>query len=806
MKPNFFTLLILLFLMPAITQAQNVFYSDSSDTYVCDTTYYLNVAPNSADFSGWNYGHFVINASNIINSNLSLDVNWGDGTTTTHTGTAVTSGTAIAWNTPLSHLYSTGGNYTLVLILTDLTNNNTYTSTLDIIMGACNQYIYTSGIVDCDNDGNNDSTIVAQIPVAITNGNQFYYGSTTPNGTVFYQVIPGDYQVVVDPNWLTNNGYLVSSITPDSITAGFFTNTGTVQITLICDSTLFTSNCLNGTVFCDGNNNGIMDSTDTPLANAPISLFLMSGGGSGNTYTATTDVNGLYSINYTGFNGIGHVTVDQSWLNSNGYVMTNTSLDTVSDLDCANNPVQNIAVICDTNVLGIGCINGYVFCDDNGNGILDTAETVFSNAPVTLNGLGGQITVYTDSTGYYSYTGWQLSGGNIFVSIDQTWQSNNNAFVPSNGIFLNNLNCSNNNQANLGLNCNTALPCADLWTTVTPWIGYYQNTTNSIILKYGNYGSSAPGSYTVTLDYPSGVTPVLSSINNPNYTISGNTITWTLTSNNSYMYHSDIIYFTTPAGIPDSTWHLFSSTISTSSDCDSSNNYSTLGMLVGVSYDPNDKSVNKPYVVDPAVQDQYTYVIRFQNTGTAPAQDVFILDTLSTNLDWTTFELIKASHQMQLVELGNGVIKFDFPQIWLPDSTSNEPASHGHVIYRIKELASLTEGDAIENTAYIYFDQNAPIVTNTTVNLNTDISDLGITANGSLEFVVFPNPAVNQVNVQSESMIKTIRIIDLSGRLVYESTANNNLESINIQNLSSGTYHIEVISEEGTGRKLFIKE
>ena len=804
MKTNFFSLFILLFLMPLAAKAQNTFYSDSSDTFVCDTSYYLNIAPNSPDFSGWNYGHFVINSSNILNSSLTLDIDWGDGSTTSHTGTAVSSGTAIVWNIPLSHTYATSGSYTLNLTLVDVTNNTTYTSALDIIMGACNQYIYTSGIVDCDNDGNTDSTMTSQIPVTISSATQFFFGNTTPNGTLFYQIPPGNYQIGVDQTWLTNNGYLVSSITPDTLSAGFFSNTTTIQITLICDSTLFISNCLDGTVFCDANNNGIFDSLETTINGAPLNLHLPDG----TIHTATSGTNGLYSFSYTGFTSGGYVSIDQMWLASNGYYNSFNFLDTISSLNCANNPILNVPIICDTNALSVGCIDGYVYCDDNGNGIMDTSEAIFYNAPVTLNGLGGQITVYTDSNGYFSYTGWQLSGGNIFVSIDQTWQTNNNAFVNSNGVFLNNLDCNNNNQTNLALTCSTVIPCADLWTTVTPWIGYFQNTTNSIRLKYGNYGSSSPGSYTVTLDYPTGVTPIISTINNPNYTISGNTITWTLTSSSNSMYYSDVIYFNTPAGIPDSTWHCFSSTISSpTNDCDSSNNYSTLCMFVGVSYDPNDKSVNKPYIIDPATQDQFTYVIRFQNTGTAPAQDVFIIDSLSTNLDWNSFQLIEATHPMQLVDLGNGVIKFDFPQIWLPDSTSNEPESHGHVVYRIKELPTLGEGDMIENTAYIYFDQNAPIITNTTVNLNqTPNSDLGVSSSQNAEFVVFPNPANNQLNIRSESAIQHIRIIDLSGKLVFKTAANANIESLDIQNLSSGMYHIEVMTESGTGRHLFIKE
>ncbi|MFK8044362.1 MAG: T9SS type A sorting domain-containing protein [Crocinitomicaceae bacterium] len=795
------TLLISIFvLITSVAKAQTTFYGDSVQASVCDTTYYMNIAPLQADWSGFTYGRFVINGM-VMNHNFDLDVNWGDGTTTNHTGTAVLGGVAIAWNNSLQHTYTVGGIHTITMTLTDLTTAAVYTVSQDINMGACPQYIYSFGSVDCNNDGVTDATINSVIPMNLVSGNLTYPGIPYTSFTFVSSVSAGNYQAVVDPAWLASNGYLVSSITPDSITTGFYSGSFTFQINLICDTSNFVSNCLDGTAFCDGNNNGVFDTLETIIPNLPVTLYLPDG----SFYMDTTDANGNYSYNYQGNPSGGFISIDQNWLYTNGYFPSNQFNDTISDLTCNNNPIINIPVICDTNALSVGCIDGYVYCDDNGNGIFDSTETAFYNAPVTLQGLGGLITVYTDSNGFYSYSGWQLSGNNVFVSVDQSWQTANAAYVSANGVFLSNLDCANNNQTNLALTCTSAITCADLWTTVTPWNGYYQNFTNSVRLKYGNFGSSAPGNYTVTLDFPTGVTPVTTSINNSNYTITGNTITWTLNSTSNSMFFSDVIYFNTPTGIPDSTFHIFSSSISSATnDCDSSNNYSTLGMYVGNSYDPNDKSVNKPLIVDPSIQDEYTYVIRFQNTGTAPAQDVYILDTLTTNLDWSTFELIEASHSMQLIDLGNGLIKFDFPQIWLPDSTTNEPLSHGNIVFKIKELASLGEGDIVENTAYIYFDQNPAIITNTTKNINT--VGLGINTVGTIDFNVYPNPANSIINIQSEGVIESLRVVDMSGKIVFESNGHSNIETINIEALSSGLYNIEIKSNNGIGRSLFIKQ
>jgi hypothetical protein len=57
---------------------------------------------------------------------------------------------------------------------------------------------------------------------------------------------------------------------------------------------------------------------------------------------------------------------------------------------------------------------------------------------------------------------------------------------------------------------------------------------------------------------------------------------------------------------------------------------------------------------------------------------------------------------------------FTFENILLPDSTTNFEGSLGHVYFQVKPRAGLVPGTVIENTAAIYFDFNAPIITNTT--------------------------------------------------------------------------------------------
>jgi uncharacterized repeat protein (TIGR01451 family) len=99
-----------------------------------------------------------------------------------------------------------------------------------------------------------------------------------------------------------------------------------------------------------------------------------------------------------------------------------------------------------------------------------------------------------------------------------------------------------------------------------------------------------------------------------------------------------------------------------------------------------------PVNVVPGFDDYFTYTIHFQNTGTAPAFNIRLLDTLDANLDLETFQILNYSHY-QTANVRNNVLTFHFPNIQLPDSTSNPEGSKGYVQYRIKPKANLALGN-----------------------------------------------------------------------------------------------------------------
>lgn len=143
------------------------------------------------------------------------------------------------------------------------------------------------------------------------------------------------------------------------------------------------------------------------------------------------------------------------------------------------------------------------------------------------------------------------------------------------------------------------------------------------------------------------------------------------------------------------------------------------------SYDPNDKQVFPQGVCAEhyTLKNQaLTYTVRFQNTGNAPAIDVFLLDSLSPSFDLKTLRVLSSSHQPMITEIvGDRILKFDFKNINLADILSDEEASKGFVTFEISPYLNLLDGTLIENNAGIYFDFNPPVITNTTWNTLTSV-------------------------------------------------------------------------------------
>ena len=115
-------------------------------------------------------------------------------------------------------------------------------------------------------------------------------------------------------------------------------------------------------------------------------------------------------------------------------------------------------------------------------------------------------------------------------------------------------------------------------------------------------------------------------------------------------------------------------------------------------------------------------------------------------------------------------------------------------------------GDQILNTAYIYFDFNAPIITNTTATELTTINTVAAT-NQSKNIQVFPNPATNEiVQIRAPEKIQRIELLDVSGRLISSDNGKGNgILDYDAHLLVKGIYTIRIIGEINVYEQRLIK-
>lgn len=253
-------------------------------------------------------------------------------------------------------------------------------------------------------------------------------------------------------------------------------------------------------------------------------------------------------------------------------------------------------------------------------------------------------------------------------------------------------------------------------------------------------------------------------------------------------------------GIGDSL-HTFAH-ISLINDADTSNNLFGLNELLVGAYDPNDKTCLEGEIISPTqIGDYLHYLIRFQNTGTFYAENVVVVDTLdATKFDLSSVQVLESSHPTH-IDLIKNTLQFYFEGIMLPDSFSNEPASHGYVFFKIKTKNTLATNTTVQNKAEIYFDFNPPVITNTAT--STFTNTVGITpsvSRNNLQF--YPNPAHTTLTIQV-AKASSVSLFNAIGEIIKEEPVQT--KSIwDISSLPSGIYMIK--ADSNTKGQIFIKE
>ena len=233
------------------------------------------------------------------------------------------------------------------------------------------------------------------------------------------------------------------------------------------------------------------------------------------------------------------------------------------------------------------------------------------------------------------------------------------------------------------------------------------------------------------------------------------------------------------------------------------NNVKTWHVNVVGPYDPNIKDVY-PQGVGPqgyisSADTVLDYMIHFQNTGNWPATKVVVTDQLDPDLEWESLAPGFSNYTYTASMDNNGLVTFTFDNINLPPSAWSPIGSIGVFSYSIRTKKNLAQGTQFTNSAAIYFDYNAPIITNTTVNTLNDNVGYHSFSHTADKLLVYPNPTSDNCAVKitaAQASSARLQIFNLGGQLIHLSerslAAGENTLQVNLAAIPDGLYIIRL--------------
>ncbi len=341
----------------------------------------------------------------------------------------------------------------------------------------------------------------------------------------------------------------------------------------------------------------------------------------------------------------------------------------------------------------------------------------------------------------------------------------------------------------------------DLEVVIAPIIPARPGFEATYSLMYKNKGNQTL-SGDVQFNYPEDTMDFVSSSTTPDSQGSG-TMTFNFTDLQPYQTETVEIVLdvngpmdTPPVNIGD-VLVLFAEINPVTGDEMPNDNYFTLDQIVIGSYDPN----NIVCLQGDEVPTNYIgaflhYVINFENTGTAPAENVVVtMEIDPTDFDPNSLQILNISHDVQIV-VNNNIAEFYFQNINL------DTGGHGNILLKMKTNSDLTSADDVAAQANIYFDYNFPVETNEAV---TSFRVLGVEEFNAAQVSIYPNPTNGTVNIKSASIIKNITVYDLQGRKIQTIKTEAQNSEVNISALKTGIYIFSIETEAGTIMKKVLK-
>lgn len=225
------------------------------------------------------------------------------------------------------------------------------------------------------------------------------------------------------------------------------------------------------------------------------------------------------------------------------------------------------------------------------------------------------------------------------------------------------------------------------------------------------------------------------------------------------------------------------------------------------------KGYGEDAIISPNTDVNYT--ITFSNQGTDTISRVVIRDTLPKGLDIATLMPGASSHPYDFELYDEGILRITFKNISLTPESSAAPqsTSMGYVSFNIAQNPANEPGTIINNSAAIFFENEAPLYTNeisyvvgsypefvkenVTVSVDEPISRYGV------EIKVQPNPFVESAifEVLTQNAVEKVdfELYDVTGRLIRKEKFSGKRFEFKRQTLNAGLYFYKVAAD---GRRI----
>jgi uncharacterized repeat protein (TIGR01451 family) len=486
----------------------------------------------------------------------------------------------------------------------------------------------------------------------------------------------------------------------------------------------------------------------------------------------------------------GNAVVDHAFSTSGTYLIKQVLYN-------GTNAIDSVSFSCDVyfcNTFWVG-----LYLDENGNSNFDNNEHCLS-FPVPIEVDSNDVPVkILSATSSFSYDA-KGNAGDIykFKVLNAPLGLHENNFVidtltQAGGII--------NLRKYLGFDCNLAT-FFDLSSHIVSRAGRHVAYADIIL----NNTYCANQSATLTMNFsPKYV--YSSAFPAPTYH-SGNTITWDFNSISAIQPEPVYIHVSLDRTgqylVPGDTVHYHYNLMPIAGDTDASNNSFVIYDTVKGSFDPNEMQVSPQGNILAGTKLQYS--IEFENDGNDTAQNIYVLDTLPAGVDANSLHIVAATAVMSTIQYdkdGYNIVKFDFPNIKLLDSTHHDQCT-GMVIFTVDAKQGLPDGTTIDNKAGIYFDDAEVVMTNGVENIIGIPTLVGNIGKGII--VLYPNPATNQLIISAdEHLYHSFTIANSMGQLMMQDEVRGTNTTINVKLLPAGIYYITFSGASGNEVRKFVK-